>query len=76
MGRRRGALQGDGPDRHPAQRVRAKPNGKIIGTLANGTLVAVVDHADDANGKPWVKVEAFTTKKPTGWVFREFISCF
>lgn len=56
--------------------LRAKPNGKIIGTLANGTLVAVVDHAEDANGKPWVKVEAFTTKKPTGWVFREFISCF
>ncbi len=56
--------------------VRAKPNGKITGTLANGTLVAIVESAADANGKPWVRVEAYTTKKPIGWVFREFVSCF
>jgi len=28
------------------------------------------------NGKPWVRVKDFTTKKPIGWVFREFVSCF
>ena len=27
--------------------VRAKPNGKITGTLANGTLVAIVESADE-----------------------------
>ncbi len=32
------------------------PNGKIIGTLANGTLVAIVEYKDAANGKPWVKI--------------------
>ena len=56
--------------------VRAKPNGKITGTLANGTLVAIVESADDANGKPWVRVEAYATKKPIGWVFHEFVCCF
>ena len=56
--------------------VRAKPNGKIIGTLANGTFVSILEYAPDANGKPWVKVAHQETKKPIGWVFREFVSCF
>jgi hypothetical protein len=56
--------------------VRAKPNGKIIGTLANGTLVAVVEYGSDDNGKPWVRVEKYKTGEPIGWVFREFVSCF
>jgi len=56
--------------------VRASPNGKIIGTLANGTLVTIVDSKNAANGKPWVKVQHAETKKPIGWVFREFVSCF
>jgi hypothetical protein len=56
--------------------VRAKPNGKIIGTLANGTYVSILEYAPDANGKPWVKVAYHETKKPIGWVFREFVSCF
>jgi hypothetical protein len=56
--------------------VRASPNGKIIGTLANGAFVAIVESKPAANGKPWVKVQAYDTKKPIGWVFREFVSCF
>ena len=36
--------------------VRASPNGKIVGTLANGALVAIVESKDAANGKPWVKI--------------------
>lgn len=56
--------------------VRESPNGKIVGTLANGSLVAIVASQNAANGKAWVKIVDHTTKKPIGWVFREFVSCF
>lgn len=56
--------------------VRESPNGKITGTLANDTLVAIVETKDAANGKPWVKIVDYKTKKPIGWVFREFVYCF
>jgi hypothetical protein len=56
--------------------VRESPNGKITGTLANGALAAIVEYKDAANGKPWVKIVDYETKKPIGWVFREFVSCF
>jgi hypothetical protein len=56
--------------------IRKSPNGQIVGTLANGSLVAIVEHKDAANWKPWVKVVDAMTKKPIGWVFREFVSCF
>lgn len=56
--------------------VRESPNGKIVGTLANGSLVAIAASQTAANGKPWVKIVDHTTKKPIGWVFREFVSCF
>ena len=56
--------------------VRESPNGKVIGTLPNGTLVTVVESKNAANGKPWVKVRHYETNKPIGWVFREFVSCF
>jgi len=56
--------------------VRESPNGKIVGTLANGALVAIVESKDAANGKPWVKIVGAKTKQPISWVFREFVSCF
>ena len=56
--------------------VRESPNGKITGTLANGTEVTIVESKDAANGKPWVKIVDYKTKRPIGWVFREFVSCF
>ena len=56
--------------------VRESPNGKIIATLPNGTLVTIVEAKNAANGKPWVKVQHYETKKPIGWDFREFVSCF
>jgi hypothetical protein len=38
--------------------------------------VIIVESKNAANGKPWVKVQHAETKKPIGWVFREFVSCF
>ncbi len=43
---------------------------------ANGTLVSITEYKDDANGKPWVDVADYKTKKVIGWVFREFVSCY
>ncbi len=56
--------------------VRDSPNGKIIGTLPTGSSVAIVAEKNAANGKPWAKVVDYATKKPLGWVFREFVFCF
>jgi len=56
--------------------VRASPNGKIIGTLPNGAFVTIVELKTAANGKPWAKVQHYSTNQPIGWVFREFASCF
>jgi hypothetical protein len=56
--------------------VRESPNGKVIGTLPNGTLVSVVELKNAANGKQWVNVQHYATKQPIGWIFREFVSCF
>lgn len=55
--------------------VRLAPNGRIVGTLNNGLLVAVVDTRDDASGRPWAFVVS-PDGQPLGWVFREFIACF
>ncbi len=49
--------------------IRATPNGKIIGTLRNGASVAILDTAYDSRGRPWAYIG-------TGWVFREFVTCY
>jgi hypothetical protein len=56
--------------------VRSTPQGTIVGTLTNGVLVSIVDHAVDATGKPWAYVARYSDAVPIGWVFREFISCY
>jgi hypothetical protein len=49
--------------------IRSFPNGEIVGTLRNGTSVAVQNIAYDGQGRPWAYIGV-------GWVFREFISCY
>ncbi len=56
--------------------VRSTPSGTIVGTLANGIVVYVIDHATDAHGKSWVYVGDSATTTPVGWVYRQFIECF
>jgi hypothetical protein len=55
--------------------VRSDPNGDVVGTLANGIAVAVVESRIASNGKGWVKVADPKTQSPIGWVFRDFVSC-
>jgi len=56
--------------------VRVAPNGRIVATLDNGLLVAVVDTRDDASGRPWAFIVRASDGRPFGWAFREFIACF
>ncbi|MGA2488555.1 MAG: hypothetical protein ABSF49_21670 [Roseiarcus sp.] len=56
--------------------MRAAPNSRIIQTLNNGLLVAVVDTRDDANGRSRAFIVRAKDGRPFGWVFREFIVCF
>lgn len=52
--------------------LRTAPNGQILGNLANGVLVAVVDQAV---GSTWFYIKSLSDDATLGWVFREFIAC-
>jgi hypothetical protein len=54
--------------------VRATPNGKIVGTLTNGTVLTVTD-SFPSNGKTWAYVTTYDDHRPVGWVFRDFLDC-
>jgi Bacterial SH3 domain len=54
--------------------VRTTPNGRIVGALANGDFVSLLDRASDTRGRLWVYVGT-TDNKPIGWVYADFIAC-
>lgn len=58
--------------------IRATPNGKVVGTLKNGTEVYVEEDGSDDKGRAWAKISTTSKgkKKVLGWVLREFISCY
>ncbi|MGL4289503.1 MAG: SH3 domain-containing protein, partial [Phreatobacter sp.] len=56
--------------------IRDAPNGAVLGTVRNGTLVTSVRSSEDDRGRPWVYIADRASGKPMGWVIREFISCF
>lgn len=56
--------------------VRTGPNGKVTGTLKNGTLVKILTTLDDGRGRPWAQVAHYQSGQRIGWLFREFVSCF
>ena len=53
--------------------VLSAPNGKIIGTLANGVLG---ERDPIRQREPWVDVADYKIKKALSWVFRKFVSCY
>ena len=55
--------------------VRAEPNGAIRGALNNMTTVRLIDTVTDGRGRRWSLVEPLEGGK-TGWVFRDFVSCY
>ena len=56
--------------------VRTLPNGRIVSSLQNGGLVAILDMSTDRSGKAWAYVGDYPGNEPIGWVYREFLSCF
>ena len=55
--------------------VRAKPYGRITGTLRNGIFVSILKSSSDSKGDSWVYVGHAEDGSPIGWVFREFLAC-
>jgi hypothetical protein len=56
--------------------LRERPQGRIIGSLRNGTYVRLVNISYDGLARPWGFVVGWDSGRPLGWVFREFISCY
>lgn len=54
--------------------VRTAPDGPTVGTLTNGTLVAIFDRSF-VGGKPWVYVGRYEDRVPIGWVYRNYLNC-
>jgi hypothetical protein len=58
--------------------LRACPNGAIIGQLANGQTVRILEQTVDQRGRSWARITVTVGMAAgrEGWVFREFIACF
>ena len=58
--------------------LRASPNGAIIGQLANGQTVRILEQTVDQRGRSWARITVTVGMAAgrEGWVFREFIACF
>jgi serine/threonine protein kinase, bacterial len=54
--------------------IRERPNSEIIGTINNGRNISILKYAVDKNGKPWANIRDESGQ--TGWVIREFVSCY
>lgn len=56
--------------------VRLAPYSRIIGTIANGVGVTILDRTTDENGEPWVHIVHSETGAEIGWVYRKYVSCY
>jgi Bacterial SH3 domain len=54
--------------------VRKSPNGRVIGAVENGSNVRIVGSSKDNKGRPWAKIRG--DSGATGWILREFVSCY
>lgn len=54
--------------------VRTAPNGRIVATLSNGTVVIVLARSS-VRDKTWVLVRRYDSREALGWVFRDYLNC-
>jgi uncharacterized protein YgiM (DUF1202 family) len=57
-----------------ALNVRKSPNGKVIGSIDNDKNVRIIAVSTDKKGRAWAKIRG--DSGATGWVLREFVSCY
>src|SRR5262249_37901666 len=55
--------------------VRTSPNGNIVGTLSNGTLVKILDRTSNVRERAWVYVGRYEDRVTIGWVYRDYVDC-
>lgn len=55
--------------------VRAEPEGRVTGALANGRVLSVADTIRDGRGRSWSLAYDFWTGDKLGWVFRANLAC-
>jgi hypothetical protein len=54
--------------------VRMAPNGQILGAVANGVPVRVLER-QTVNGKAWALIEPLEAGAKSGWVFSSYLNC-
>jgi hypothetical protein len=54
--------------------IRMAPNGQILGAVANGVLVRVLER-QTVNGKAWALIEPLEAGAKSGWVFSSYLNC-
>ncbi len=56
-------------------RIRAVPNGRVLGGLPNGVMLRVLGESFDAGGNLWLRVDPVPAGYATGWVFGDHVIC-
>lgn len=56
--------------------VRQGPQGRVMGTLRNGTVVRIAGSARDHKGQVWVQIVDGDHGRSIGWVLRAFVACY
>jgi hypothetical protein len=54
--------------------IRMAPNGQILGAVANGVSVRVLER-QTVNGKAWALIEPQQAGAKSGWVFSSYLAC-
>jgi hypothetical protein len=55
--------------------VRQGPQGRVVGSLRNGSIVRIAATARDHKGQVWTQVVAGDGRHSIGWVLRAYLSC-
>jgi hypothetical protein len=56
--------------------VRQGPQGRIIGTLRNGTVVRISATARDHKNQVWARIVDGEGRRTIGWVLRAYMNCY
>jgi hypothetical protein len=55
--------------------VRNRPNGRIVGKIANGSEVVIKTIKKDRKGKAWAKIVQQNSESSSGYVILKYLQC-